>query len=509
MDETFQIVWLKRDLRIEDHAAFFEARKRGRILALYVIEPDYWQLADTSQRQWHFIAECLEPLSLQLAKLGIPLLYFHGSAKTAFQKLVEKCDISAVHSHQETGNYWTFQRDISIASVLTSHQIPWHEHLQHGVFRKLESRNGWAEYWDKMMLETGPPLPARQVWPEEKIQTLSSEFSLEIIDPKIGVDFCPKRQKGGRDEGVSLLASFLNGRGEHYRKAMSSPLEGADACSRISAHLAYGTLSIRESFQAALNSLRSLDKENPAHANMRKSISSFTSRLHWHCHFIQKLETEPEMEWRELHPAYRGMRSEVNHEFIERWYLGQTGLPFLDACMRSLKETGWLNFRMRAMVMSFASYHLWQPWQETGKFLGTLFTDYEPGIHWSQIQMQSGTTGFNTVRMYNPVKQGYDQDKAGIFIRTWVPELANLSNEEIHEPWKSGKPPNNYPDTLVDYKSAARDARDKIWSVRKGDVFKSEKRKLLKTHASRKPSHHKGRNRKSQKDNADQLTLDL
>lgn len=509
MDETFQIVWLKRDLRIEDHQALFEARKRGRIIALYAHEPDYWELPDTSARQWHFISECLAPLANQLGKLGIPLVFHHGPSEEAFARLVKYIKLGAVYTHQETGNFWTFERDTRVINYLADKEIPFREYLQHGVFRRLVNRNGWADRWDSMMLETGPPLPARQEWPTTETDTLRQDFQLIIPEIILDVDHCPHRQVGGREAGLALLASFLNGRGENYRKAMSSPLEGADACSRISAHLAYGTLSMRETFQAAISKLRMLDRENPSHTKMRKSISSFTSRLHWHCHFIQKLETTPSIEWEELHPAYRDMRNEANREFLERWYKGQTGLPFLDACMRSLQETGWLNFRMRAMVMSFASYHLWQPWQESGKLLGKLFTDYEPGIHWPQIQMQSGVTGFNTVRMYNPIKQGYDQDKEGTFIRRWVPELADLRKEEIHEPWKIGKAPNGYPDAIVDYQSAAREAREKIWSVRKGDGFRKKKRALLEQHASRKPAQHQRRKRVDKKASSDQLTLDL
>ena len=289
MDEKFQIVWLKRDLRIEDHCAFFEARKRGRVLALYVAEPQYWDLPDTSGRQWKFVAGCLAPLQSQLAKLGIPILYFKGDAEVAFKKLHGIVNLDAVHAHQETGNYWTFERDQNVGAFLKHASIPLKEHLQHGVFRQLESRDGWAERWDRMMLESGPPLPARQEWPTEVMEKLQHEFLLEVPTLALESDKCSGRQVGGRDEGLSLLASFLNGRGEHYRRAMSSPLEGADACSRISTHLAAGTLSMREVFQAALSRLQELDKENPEHSNMRKSISSFTSRLHWHCHFIQKL----------------------------------------------------------------------------------------------------------------------------------------------------------------------------------------------------------------------------
>ena len=111
------------------------------------------------------------------------------------------------------------------------------------------------------------------------------------------------------------------------------------------------------------------------------------------------------------------------------------GYPFIDACMRALKQRGWINFRMRAMLVSFASYHLWLDWRLFRDWLACQFIDYEPGIHYSQIQMQSGLTGINTLRIYNPVKQGMDHDPAGVFIREWVPELKGIVGEAIHQPW--------------------------------------------------------------------------
>ncbi len=151
---------------------------------------------------------------------------------------------------------------------------------------------------------------------------------------------------------------------------------------------------MREAAQATWLRLRELKTESGRDAAaLRQSLISFSGRLHWHCHFIQKLESEPAIEFREFHPALRGLRpAEADPTLLQAWTNGETGFPFLDACMRSLRATGWLNFRMRAMIMSFASYNLWLPWRETGLHLARMFTDYEPGIHWSQVQMQSGTT---------------------------------------------------------------------------------------------------------------------
>jgi deoxyribodipyrimidine photo-lyase len=135
-----------------------------------------------------------------------------------------------------------------------------------------------------------------------------------------------------------------------------------------------------------------------------------------------------------------------------------------------LQQTGWINFRMRAMLVSFASYHLWLHWREPSLHLARLFVDYEPGIHYSQFQMQSGTTGINTVRMYSPLKQQQDQDPEGIFVTRWLPEL------------QSGK----YPQPIVDHQAAIALARQRIGAVRKQSVTRAEASETVRKHGSRK-----------------------
>ncbi|MEM6492480.1 MAG: FAD-binding domain-containing protein, partial [Pseudomonadota bacterium] len=368
--------------------------------------------------------------------MGQPLVVRVGDAVDVLETLRAAHDVVELLSHEETGGGWTYDRDLRVAAWARDKAVDWTEMRQNGVIRAIGSRDGWAKRWDAFMARPIAAAPDALA-PIPGMEPGDIPTAAELgLDP----DRCPERQAGGRPEALALLDSFLETRGVDYRRAMSSPLAGWDACSRLSPHFAWGTISSREAAQAlwaAKDRVRGLGRDaHPGHAG---SLKSFEGRLHWRCHFMQKLEREPRLEFENQHPAYDAIRNgPPEPERLERWFAGQTGWPFVDACMRALRATGWMNFRMRAMLMATASYHLWMHWREPSVRLARLFTDFEPGIHYPQSQMQSGVTGINTVRIYNPVKQGLDQDPDAEFIARWVPELAGLDPRDRHEPWRVG-----------------------------------------------------------------------
>jgi deoxyribodipyrimidine photo-lyase len=510
-----QLVWFKRDLRIRDHRPLAEAAKRGPVLPLHVVEPGLWRQPDAAARHWQFIAACLGELDAELSQLGQPLILRVGGVIDVVEQIRQSHGIAALWSHEETGNGWTFTRDKAVKAWARSHGIPWHEIPQHGVIRRLSNRNGWAAAWDRQMAEPVTPPPQRL----PVIAGIEREAIPSRADLGLPPDGCTERQAGGRRAGLAMLTSFLGGRGRNYRREMSNPLSGATGCSRLSPHLAWGTVSMREAAQATWTRLQHLkDDPSPDAKALRASLVSFSGRLHWHCHFMQKLESEPAIEFREFHPAMRGLRPEIaDPQLLKAWADGQTGYPFLDACMRSLNATGWLNFRMRAMVQSFASYNLWLPWRDTGLHLARQFTDYEPGIHWSQAQMQSGTTGINTIRIYSVVKQGHDQDPTGAFVRRWVPELADVPDRHLQEPWAydgAGAIVGRvYPERIVDIKASTAAAKDRIYGARKAAGFYAAADTIQSKHGSRKSGIPmrgvKPAKRKAATANTDQLKFDL
>ncbi len=475
------LLWFKRDLRTADHPALALAAARGRpVVPLYIAEPGLWAQADASGRQWAFVAESLAGLREGLARLGAPLVLRRGDAVEVLAALHAALGVAEIVSHEETGTRWTYARDRAVAAWARGQGIGWVELPHSGVVRRLASRDGWAARRERFV--RGAPVPAPEALPPLP-PGLDPGAIPSATDLGLSPDPCPGRQAGGRAAALVTLGAFLTERGEDYRRAMSSPLAGATACSRLSPHLAWGTLSVREAVQAGL----ARAAERPG-GGWGASLASFQSRLAWRDHFGQKLEDFPDLDRRCLHPATEALRPPVpDAARLAAWEAGETGLPFVDACIRSLRATGWLNFRMRSMLVSVASYHLWLDWRATGPILARAFTDYDPGIHWSQMQMQSGTTGINTIRLYNPVKQGHDQDPAGTFTRAWVPELAEVPDPFLHEPWRWGGAGRlRYPAPVVDPAEAAKAAKEAVFALRSAPGFRAEAARVAVKHASRK-----------------------
>ena len=463
------LVWLKRDLRLADHAPLRAAQRFRQALAVFIVEPAWLASPECDASHVAFALDCVEDLRQQ----GLPVLVRFGQAVAVLQALRAEHGVTHLLSHEETGPGWTWERDKAVAAWCRAQGVRWSEFAQTGVVRRLRSRNGWAGRWQaRMESPQGSPVAGLPGPAGLAVNTLPTLADLKLAPHE------KLLQAAGERAGRETLDSFLRHRGHDYRRSLSSPLTAEDGCSRLSPHLAFGTLSMRTVHQATEARIATLGASSrAAERAFAHALRGFAGRLRWHCHFMQKLEDEPAIEWRNFARSADGLRpgddgvptTADDEERLAAWCEGRTGFPMVDACMRSLRATGWLNFRMRALLVSFAAYHLWLHWRAPGLFLARQFLDFEAGIHWSQMQMQSGTTGINTLRIYSPTKQLQDHDPQGVFVRRWVPE------------WGTDA----YPAPIVDERLAARAAKDKLYGLRKTPEARTEADEIQERHGSR------------------------
>ena len=490
------IVWFQFDLRINDHLPLFDASSAGSIIPLFIYDEKIWEGNDRSNRHRKFLFESLVDLDNELKKYQISLYVKIGDPLKIFNELLSKYGKYSIYFHHETNiNYHRLKVE-KIKKWFQNNSIEFYEYQKNAVVAGLKSRNVWSQKWKEIInneVVSQPKQITGDYLSDNQIIKLEEYFLKEG-------DF----QKGGRSEGLKKLNEFLKSRSRTYQIDISKPQKSVYSSSRLSPYLSFGCLSLREINQNLEKRISQLEDKF-----WRKSLHSFGNRLKWHCHFIQKLEDEPLIESKNLHPAYDNIRKpeDLNVDTFNSWKEGFTGFPMIDACMRSLIKTGWINFRMRALLMSFHSYNLFNHWKPAADYLATLFLDYEPGIHFSQCQMQSGTTGINTLRVYSSIKQSIDQDPSGEFIKKWVPELKDVSINDIHTPWLSPKK-GNYINPIVDEKSSRKRALFEIGQIKKHNDFKKTSKKIYDKHGSRKNTQDQRRRQKEMKlTKSEQLSL--
>lgn len=503
--ENINVMWFKRDLRLRDNEALkasIESTRENagtKLLLIYVFEPSVLSDPNYSERHWRFVTECLASLNIQLSDIGHSktpnfllgewpdstisnhmdsvfkcnnkIWNFHGEVCDVLKKLQEKYAIETIFSHQETGLKITFDRDKQVAAFCQKNRIGWKEFSNNGIVRKLKDKVTWFNRWKALINspQIHPNLHLMEtVHMDARWYDLHKGENLDDYWWSADENF----QQGGEYHAHQTLESFLLKRAAGYSDAVPKPLESRTGCSRLSPYISWGCLSVRQVYQATEIAKEDAKKYDE---NLYIQYTKFLPRLRWQGQFIQQFESEDRMEFENINHSFNNLKKNVSDDNYKRWCTGNTGYPLVDALMRCLLLTGYINFRMRALLISFLTHHLFQDWKDGAKHLARNFTDFEPGLHYAQIQMQSGMGSQQTVRVYNPIKQSYDHDPDGHFISKWVPELS-ACGEYMHEPWKMSMIEQqknkviigiDYPYPVVDIIKTGREAREKLYSPRK------------------------------------------
>lgn len=512
LSEPVNIVWLKRDLRLRDHPPLLAAAQAGQpYIVLYCFEPSQMACPRHSPRHWRFVAESLRDLRQQ----GLPLTVFWGEVTEALALLAAHFRLGVLFSHQETGHKHSFDRDRAVARWCLAHGVIRREAVQDGVIRGRKHRIGFVEKVDAFLARPQVPMPvdwcgvidpaATRLPPAVITDAEAGDFtrsrtSAALFPQRAGLYFPdpaadPLMQPGGETVAWRYLRSFTDERADGYSRQIGNPSSGRRSSSRLSTYLAWGCISMRQVYQWT--------KRIPVSRPVGQELRRFRERLWWRAHYYQKLEAEWQIERSPLNPALAALgrqlvspavqpghpgpspctcvpRPDPAHPLAtgtaayERLVKGTTGFPMIDASVRCLEATGWLNFRMRAMLVTFATFVLWLDWRSVATFLSSRFLDYDPGIHYGQLQMQAGLTGYHIPRNYNPWKQGEEKDPQGVFVHRWLPELRKIPAPWCHYPHRMtpleqqlyGYREADYPSPMVDYAQASRTHMDRYWSVR-------------------------------------------
>ncbi len=451
------VVWHRRNLRTTDHGALaYATREYDAVLPLFVFDPAFYGpdgLACDARIQ--FLHDSLSSLQELYDAIGGELGFAHGKALAVLSRLSEAgwdivatADPTARYGHRRD-NEAAASCDVTFVNA---------DGLVRGVDH---SRDGWSDHI-KEWFESDPivcsPAAVSFASLPECVTLEQIESAYDIAPEKSGIP------SGGRKQGVEHLAAFVESI-ESYPKNISAPTDARTGTSQLSPYLRFGSLSVREVYQYVTE-----------HAPDGAGKEMFVSRLYWNKHYHQKLADWHGWTTEAVNPVMQGVRAESRDpDLIAAWKQGRTGFPMVDASMRCLVETGWLNFRMRAMCASFFADLLQQPWKLGADFYHYHLVDSDPAINYTQWQSQAGTVGTNLMRIYNPIKQVRDNDPEGAFITQYVPELDALPREHLPQPEKT--PLHNqeqcgvvigedYPYPVVEYEAARQRALDRYETLK-------------------------------------------
>lgn len=478
--QAINIVWLKRDLRTQDHAAFAAAEQAALpYVTIFMVEPSIMAYPDTSLRHLQFQYQSVLQLNKFFAPLQKSIWVCYAEALEVFAWFNQHYAVQHVFSYQESGIQLTYTRDKAVAKLLQSHQVNWVQFQRDGIVRGIKDRTSWDKMWYTVMSQ--PVI--KNTYVAQTWSAPSNPFELPLHLQTLWSEVNSLFQPAGESFAYQYLQSFLAKRGANYSYHISKPALSRLSCSRLSPYLAWGNISIKQVYQITSVHLRT--------SSSKKAFLNFLSRTKWHCHFIQKFEQDCTYETHYLNKGYEALALSNNLHYLEAWKQGKTGVPLVDACMRCLHQTGWINFRMRALLVSFLTHHLDIDFRLGAHHLAQLFLDYEPGIHYPQLQMHAGTTGVNLLRVYNPVKNALQHDADAVFTKKWVPELAHLPVPLVHHPWLMTPMDNllynfelgkHYPAPIVNVEGGAKANVQKIWDLRHTETTQHEMRRIIKSH---------------------------
>jgi deoxyribodipyrimidine photo-lyase len=432
------LVWFRRDLRLHDHAALWQATQdAAEIVPVFVLDPAHFANREVGSGRVAFLLACLADLDQSLRRRGSSLLLLKGAAQDVLPRARKTLDAQAIYYSTDIERWSGQQRDRALTH--TAKREGWLFKAYLNYYLQTDDtydRDAWNAAWTAHSKARVLPAPERVNTPDI---ALSGELpTFKVIPTLADLGLSENQQEilpGGETAARARLQDFLHNRIASYRSSISKPIVAEDdGTSRLSPYFKFGCISQRSAIQAARK------RYVEVNASAGKGLEAWVSRLRWRDHFVQKFALYPQAEFVNLYKPFDAIRQpeRIDTDRLQAWQTGRTGFPLVDASMRALRLTGLLNFRMRAMLATFLSLNLMHAWQHGAEWFMEHLLDGDATVdHW-QWQMQAGITQPNRsfVRCYNPTKQCIDNDPDARFIHKYVPELRSVPAPLTFTPWK-------------------------------------------------------------------------
>ncbi len=457
------LVWLRRDLRVDDHAALHQALKSARrVWCAFVFDSAILDPLPRADRRVEFLRDSLAVLDAELRALaeshgvagaaGVGLICRHGAAAEELPALAAQLGVQAVYASHDDDPY-ALSRDAQVRGRLADLGIAMHTLKDHVVFERSEIltgsgtpygvftpyKNSWLRALAAQPLDAGPLAP-RPVAPLAAalapLPAQAQALGLRVGVPDLNaLGFQPTnlhtlRLPAGCVGAQELLADFLHERIDRYHDTRNFP--AVKGPSYLSTHLRFGTVSVRQLAREAWSRMQA----GSAGAEV------WLSELIWRDFYHQVLHHHPRVVTQAFKPEYDRIRWETGkaaEALFAAWCEGRTGYPLVDAAMHQLNDTGYMHNRLRMVVASFLTKDLGLDWRRGEAYFAEKLNDFDLAANnggW-QWAASSGCDAQPYFRIFNPVSQSEKFDPQGRFIRRYLPALASLPDAALHAPWQA------------------------------------------------------------------------
>lgn len=420
------VILFNRDFRLHDHKPLFEALQHGEVLPLYIVEPSFWKENDVSTRHFQFVLESLEDLSIQLVRRSGKLFTFIGEMEEALEILLKTYGAFRLFFYEDFGTKERVNRNERVRRWMDENKLPVTNFLPQAYFIDVENSRQYKKRWQDFIHEEMIELPTIIKTPSHAPADFQTDLS-ELYTFKVHGEKIRFGLKGGETIALETLESFLENI-QDSRTITEELLDVTRFSSKLSPYITWGNLSIRYVVQK----IEEIDG---------KDLQPIVQKLYQRCLISCFYEEETSTSF------------EQNQDVINKWLKGMTGIPIIDAIMRYIDKTGWIHHEARLASVSFIRDLAGVTPQEFGPKLAQLFIDYEPSIHYTYIKEKG--------KIIHPITFSKKHDPSGEFIRRHVPELKNVPNSYIHEPWLyPGFFQLGYPSPIIDiYEAYKKDRR--------------------------------------------------